>query len=68
MRSFGEEEGARNDRKRPVVLIGPYEHHSNEVMWRETIAEACCIIRRRHCSWACMPIFIYLTMNTCSAK
>ena len=25
--------------ERPVVLIGPYEHHSNEVSWRETIAE-----------------------------
>ncbi|TBW48730.1 aminotransferase class V-fold PLP-dependent enzyme [Marinobacter halodurans] len=23
---------------RPVVLIGPYEHHSNELPWRETIA------------------------------
>eukprot|EP01037_Dinobryon_pediforme_P005841 gene5841-5908_t len=22
----------------PVVFIGPYEHHSNEVSWRETIA------------------------------
>ena len=25
--------------ERPVVFIGPYEHHSNEVTWRETIAE-----------------------------
>jgi selenocysteine lyase/cysteine desulfurase len=25
--------------QRPVVFIGPYEHHSNEVPWRETIAE-----------------------------
>ena len=24
--------------KRPVVFIGPYEHHSNELPWRETIA------------------------------
>ena len=24
--------------KRPVVFIGPYEHHSNELSWRETIA------------------------------
>ncbi|MCF6293483.1 MAG: aminotransferase class V-fold PLP-dependent enzyme [Robiginitomaculum sp.] len=24
---------------RPVVFIGPYEHHSNDVQWRETIAE-----------------------------
>jgi selenocysteine lyase/cysteine desulfurase len=26
-------------RERPVVFIGPYEHHSNELPWRETIAE-----------------------------
>ena len=25
--------------ERPVVYVGPYEHHSNEVSWRETIAE-----------------------------
>jgi selenocysteine lyase/cysteine desulfurase len=25
--------------ERPVVLIGPYEHHSNEVPWRESIAD-----------------------------
>jgi selenocysteine lyase/cysteine desulfurase len=25
--------------QRPVVFVGPYEHHSNEVSWRETIAE-----------------------------
>jgi selenocysteine lyase/cysteine desulfurase len=25
--------------ERPVVFIGPYEHHSNELPWRETIAE-----------------------------
>ncbi len=24
---------------RPVVLVGPYEHHSNEVSWRECLAE-----------------------------
>lgn len=29
------------DRDAPVVLVGPYEHHSNEVMWRETTAEVC---------------------------
>jgi selenocysteine lyase/cysteine desulfurase len=27
------------ERERPVVFIGPFEHHSNEVGWRETIAE-----------------------------
>ncbi len=36
--------GARQPRpagrsRRPVVLVGPYEHHSNELPWRETIAE-----------------------------
>ena len=25
--------------QRPVVFVGPYEHHSNEVSWRETIAD-----------------------------
>jgi len=25
--------------QRPVVFVGPYEHHSNEVPWRETIAD-----------------------------
>jgi selenocysteine lyase/cysteine desulfurase len=27
------------DEERPVVFIGPYEHHSNELPWRETIAD-----------------------------
>jgi selenocysteine lyase/cysteine desulfurase len=25
--------------ERPIVFVGPYEHHSNEISWRETIAE-----------------------------
>jgi len=25
--------------RRPVVFVGPYEHHSNEVSWRECFAE-----------------------------
>ncbi len=25
--------------QRPVVFVGPYEHHSNELPWRESIAE-----------------------------
>ncbi len=25
--------------KQPVVFIGPYEHHSNDVMWRESFCE-----------------------------
>ena len=28
-----------SDSQRPVVFIGPYEHHSNELPWRESIAE-----------------------------
>jgi selenocysteine lyase/cysteine desulfurase len=27
------------EKERPVVFIGPYEHHSNELPWRETIAD-----------------------------
>ncbi len=27
------------ERERPVVFVGPYEHHSNEVSWRESLAE-----------------------------
>ena len=31
------------NRLKPVVFIGPYEHHSNDIMWREAIAEIVCI-------------------------
>ncbi len=24
---------------RPIVFIGPYEHHSNEIMWRQTLCD-----------------------------
>jgi selenocysteine lyase/cysteine desulfurase len=27
------------EEKRPVVFVGPYEHHSNELPWRESIAD-----------------------------
>jgi selenocysteine lyase/cysteine desulfurase len=27
------------EHQRPVVFIGPYEHHSNELPWRESIAD-----------------------------
>jgi selenocysteine lyase/cysteine desulfurase len=30
-------------RRRPVVFVGPYEHHSNEVSWRESLAEVVAI-------------------------
>jgi len=31
------------NRLKPVVFIGPYEHHSNDIMWREAIAEVIAI-------------------------
>lgn len=27
------------EEERPVVFVGPFEHHSNEISWRETIAD-----------------------------
>jgi len=33
------EKGAANLDERPVVFIGAYEHHSNELPWRESCAE-----------------------------
>ncbi|MCX6434544.1 MAG: aminotransferase class V-fold PLP-dependent enzyme [Actinobacteria bacterium] len=27
------------ENQRPVIFIGPFEHHSNELSWRETIAD-----------------------------
>ena len=27
------------EERRPVVFVGPYEHHSNELPWRESIAD-----------------------------
>ncbi len=27
------------EQERPVVFIGPYEHHSNEIPWRESLAD-----------------------------
>jgi selenocysteine lyase/cysteine desulfurase len=29
--------------ERPVVFVGPYEHHSNELPWRESLAEVAVI-------------------------
>ena len=31
--------------QRPVVFIGPFEHHSNEIPWRESIADVVTIAR-----------------------
>jgi selenocysteine lyase/cysteine desulfurase len=36
-RIFGSIE--QTDTDRPVVFIGPYEHHTNELMWREAFVE-----------------------------
>jgi selenocysteine lyase/cysteine desulfurase len=30
---------AELQRRKPVVFIGPYEHHTNELMWREAFVE-----------------------------
>ncbi|WP_105104256.1 aminotransferase class V-fold PLP-dependent enzyme [Microbulbifer pacificus] len=36
---FGGSAGQIPDDKRPVVFIGPYEHHSNDLPWRESVAD-----------------------------
>ncbi|MFW6136581.1 MAG: aminotransferase class V-fold PLP-dependent enzyme, partial [Candidatus Aminicenantaceae bacterium] len=41
LKCMGEERGFEAGRfpNCPVVFIGPYEHHTNELMWRESCAE-----------------------------
>jgi selenocysteine lyase/cysteine desulfurase len=39
---------ALRERDRPVVLVGPYEHHSNELPWRESAADVVAIGEDRH--------------------
>lgn len=43
MEHFGSEACAAYEEflrsKRPVVFVGPFEHHSNEITWREGLAE-----------------------------
>ncbi|HKD96693.1 MAG TPA: aminotransferase class V-fold PLP-dependent enzyme [Micromonosporaceae bacterium] len=39
-------EPALEPRERPVVFVGPYEHHSNELPWRESIADVVTIAER----------------------
>ncbi|TAN35029.1 aminotransferase class V-fold PLP-dependent enzyme [bacterium] len=34
--------------ERPVIFIGPYEHHSNELPWRESIADVVIIPEDAH--------------------
>ncbi|MCA0900985.1 aminotransferase class V-fold PLP-dependent enzyme [Microbulbifer agarilyticus] len=36
---IGGTSGTISDSARPVVFIGPYEHHSNDLPWRESVAE-----------------------------
>jgi selenocysteine lyase/cysteine desulfurase len=36
--TYGLEDRVPDD-QRPVVFVGPYEHHSNELPWRESIAD-----------------------------
>ena len=36
--SFGLGDSIPRD-QRPVIFVGPYEHHSNELPWRESIAD-----------------------------
>jgi selenocysteine lyase/cysteine desulfurase len=56
--------------ERPVVFVGPYEHHSNELPWRETIADVVTIaaapdghidlgdLRRQLVAYADRPLLI----------
>jgi selenocysteine lyase/cysteine desulfurase len=34
--------------ERPVVLVGPFEHHSHELPWRESVADVVAIGEDRH--------------------
>ena len=39
LRAAADRSDEPEDRGRPVVFVGPYEHHSNELPWRESIAD-----------------------------
>jgi selenocysteine lyase/cysteine desulfurase len=43
--SLGLDKNAGDDEpsQRPIIFVGPYEHHSNELPWRESYAELVCI-------------------------
>jgi selenocysteine lyase/cysteine desulfurase len=43
---FGLSERIPRD-QRPVVFIGPYEHHSNEILWRESLSDVVTIAEDR---------------------
>lgn len=36
------------DKNQPVVFIGPYEHHTNELMWREALTEVVVVDFDKH--------------------
>jgi selenocysteine lyase/cysteine desulfurase len=38
-RGRGDDANGITSEDRPLVFVGPYEHHSNELPWRESIAE-----------------------------
>ncbi|MEX2962353.1 aminotransferase class V-fold PLP-dependent enzyme [Microbulbifer sp. TYP-18] len=45
---FGAENPQIPEQLRPVVFIGPYEHHSNDLPWRESIADVVTIPQDEH--------------------
>jgi selenocysteine lyase/cysteine desulfurase len=44
VRVLGLRDGGRPGGGRPVVFVGPYEHHSNELPWRESLADVVTIL------------------------
>ena len=38
-RAAGLDIASEVNRRKPVIFVGPYEHHTNELMWREAFAE-----------------------------
>ena len=47
--------------ERPVVFIGPYEHHSNELPWRESICDVVVIHEDLHGGISCENLDAELT-------
>jgi selenocysteine lyase/cysteine desulfurase len=43
MRIVGVTRDSSGQEPRPVVFVGPYEHHSNDLLWRESCADVVCI-------------------------
>ncbi len=50
----------RVESERPVIFVGPYEHHTNELMWREAFAEVVVIPldRRGHIDLAVLERYL----------